>query len=195
MLFYIARFDRALEPVFLDFATEIHFSAKKPIMVLHLLSSLPTLPRVVCLLDAVPSSPRDKYKAPGYIMTPCCSQLWNTLSYCSHCSYKWPINYNAEHAPFLLADTREQFEGSDGCVANMHCFGPGSRARFSAPIKTFAKPSPSVANTEHGRSTHRVMFSMRHVGASRKSPNDAPRETLSQRLNGPISANPWHGVG
>jgi len=36
---------------------------------------------------------------------------------------------------------------------------------------------------------------MGHSGASRKSLNDGPRETLAQRLTGPISANPWHWWG
>jgi len=40
-----------------------------------------------------------------------------------------------------------------------------------------------------------VTVYMGHTGGSRKSPNDAPWEILSQRLGRPISANPWHWSG
>jgi len=45
------------------------------------------------------------------------------------------------------------------------------------------------------RPSHRVTFSMRQVGANRKSPNAAHRETPSQRLSRSISANLWHWSG
>ena len=42
---------------------------------------------------------------------------------------------------------------------------------------------------------NRVTFSMGHTGASRKSPNDTPWETLNQTISRPISAHHWHWSG
>jgi len=45
----------------------------------------------------------------------------------------------------------------------------------------------------------RVVFSMEHAGANRKSPNDTPWVTLNQRHSNPMSANlipvPWRRSG
>jgi len=55
------------------------------------------------------------------------------------------------------------------------CFSRHPRQFRIPTLNTGIKPS------------HKVTFSMGHVGASGKSPNDAPWETLSLRLSSPIS--------
>ena len=51
-----------------------------------------------------------------------------------------------------------------------------------------AYPSWASMAENGSNSPQWVTFSMGHAGASRKSPNDAPWETLSLRLSRPISA-------
>jgi len=48
----------------------------------------------------------------------------------------------------------------------------------------------SASDAKQRRPSHRVTFSMGHARASRKSPHDAPLETLNRRLSRPISGNP-----
>ena len=50
-----------------------------------------------------------------------------------------------------------------------------------------ANPSWASVSENGSNSPQWVTFSMGHAGASRKSPNDAPWETLSLRLSRPIS--------
>jgi len=50
-----------------------------------------------------------------------------------------------------------------------------------------ANPSWAIVAENGSISPQWVTFSMGHAGASRKSPNDAPWETLSLRLSRPIS--------
>jgi len=59
---------------------------------------------------------------------------------------------------------------------------PVARVRFPATAEYYKGFFPGWSHS------HRVTFSMGHAGASRKSPNDAPWETLSLRLSRPISA-------
>ena len=75
---------------------------------------------------------------------------------------------------------------------------PVARVQFQATAEYFkgffpgwshsANPSWASVAENGSISPQWVTFSMGHAGASRKSPNDAPWETLSLRLSRPISA-------
>ena len=70
-------------------------------------------------------------------------------------------------------------------------FGPGVPGSIPSPSKSFVPhtlSSVSDPDVKKRKPSHSISFSMGHAGASRKSPHDAPRETLSLRLNRSIFA-------
>jgi len=81
----------------------------------------------------------------------------------------------------------------DSLVGSILGLGPGIPGSNPSlgKIAVFATPSlvwdPDV---KQRKPSDRVTLSMGHGGASRKSPNDVPWETLSQKFSRPVSANP-----